>query len=139
MFRSKDLNLLRSSQGQTIRLDLKPQWAPFHLCNLLVMTSKFTSILSRFGKSFMLRLEIAAAFILTLKTVRIPEAELPPRRSSRIRRRSSHHNPWQILSMSDHLTTCRTCSTPGFNSRLDYDDKITRSYYSSVLVCCYPS
>jgi hypothetical protein len=38
--------------------------------------------------------------------------------------------PWQINGSSDHLTTCRTCRTPGFNSRLKYDDRITRNYYT---------
>ena len=57
------------------------QWMLFHLCKTLViaqpsaLTFKVHLEDTRSGRTFMLRLEIASAFVFKLKTVRIPGDE----------------------------------------------------------------
>jgi hypothetical protein len=56
------------------------------------MTFKVHLEVARSGRTFMLRLEIASPFVLTLKIVRIPEDEWSPRGTSRVGMSLSHHN-----------------------------------------------
>jgi hypothetical protein len=70
----------------------------------------------------MLHPKIASVSILTLDNGRVPEVAASPRVILQGWNEIQPPRLRQIISLSDHLTACGTCTTPGFNSRLKYDD-----------------
>jgi hypothetical protein len=79
------------------------------------MTSELPDGLSRSGCTFMLDLKIESASSSALQKVRIPKVELSLSRSSQGWNKIKPPQPWQINGSSDHLSGCRTCTSPKFN------------------------